>query len=196
MGCRFLYPHDAPPSSLFRRFDHPDLHIRFDAPKNMRTHGPFSSWLGEPRDRSGEQVTTPGWQVHAVQIFPETKFALSIGFWWLTPDRYGITEAEIAALSADLGRPDVALDFMRRHFDGRASGFRGAEELNLVPIGDRLGRRIAIREDAEYVVMPVRGRGVLVAAANFHYLAHEERGRVWPRIVASIRVRDESERPE
>jgi hypothetical protein len=160
----------------------------------MRTEGPFSSWLGEPRDRNGEQVKTPAWHVHAVEIFPETKFALSIGFWWLTPDRYGVTDAEIDALSADLGRPGVALDFMRRHFDGRAVGFRGAEELNLVPIGDRLGRRIQIYDDAEYVVMPVPGHGVLVAAANFHYLGHEERADVWPRIVASIRMRDESDR--
>jgi hypothetical protein len=154
----------------------------------VRTLGPFSSRLGEPRDRDGRQVVTPAWDVHAVQIFPETSFALSIGFWLLTPEQYAVTTDEISALSADLGRSGAALDFMRRHFDGRARGFRGAEERNLVPIGAGVGRRIAIYEDAEYVVIPVRGRGVLVAAASFHPLGHDERSRVWPRIVASIRI--------
>jgi hypothetical protein len=176
-----------------RGFDHPERPIHFDAPDNMRTLGPFSSLLGKPRDRDGRQVVTRGWDVHALQIFPETTFALSIGFWWLTPDEYGVTIQEVDALSADLGRAGTAIDFLRRHFDGRAWGFRGAEELNLVPVGVRLGRRIAIYDRAEYVVIPVREHGVVVAAANFGYLAREEPAYVWPRIVASIRMRDDAE---
>ncbi|MGH7341982.1 MAG: hypothetical protein ACREKH_15940, partial [Candidatus Rokuibacteriota bacterium] len=180
-----------PPSDRWQSVGSPELAFEFDAPENMRGGYLFSP-LGEPRDRRGKGVKAVAWQVHALKLVPP-EYALSIGFWWLTPKEFGISEREISQLSESLGRSGAALEFLQRHFGGKESRFRGAEERNLVPTREGVGRRIGVFESAEYVVIPVRPRGVLVAAAWFDHGGRRERFHVWPRIVASIRMRDDAE---
>jgi hypothetical protein len=155
----------------------------------MRPGSTFS-WLGRPRDRAGEDVDAESWHVHQVGGFGASRYALEVGFWWLVPARFGVTEAEIEELSASLSRPGVALEFMRRHFDGD-SGFHWAGERGVATTADRVGRRIGVGDSDEYVVVPVGRRGVLVVCASFDLEGRFEREQAWPRILASIRVREE-----
>jgi hypothetical protein len=151
--------------------------------------GATSGPLGRPRDREGRDVDALAWRVHELESFPEPRDALTLGLYWLTPDQFGITRAELSEVATLLSQPGTALAFMRRHFEGRY-GFHWAEERDVVATADRMGRRIAVSDHSEYVVVPVPDRGMLVVVATFERRAVFEREEVWPRILASIRVGD------
>jgi hypothetical protein len=208
LACTMFHPEWGPASDRWRKFDHPTLPVSFDAPENMRTTGdpnatfgksriglPLLSRLGDPKDRSGSPVLAQSWTVHALRRFPELDFALTMGFWWLTPNAYALEHAEIARLAASIGEPGVALRFLLAHLQGDQERVEGAIELGAVRVDGRLGRRIGFGQPrlTEYVVVPVRERGVLVACASFGRGAHVEREQIWPRILASIRLRQEVE---
>ncbi len=163
----------------------------------MRTAGDWvPSALAPPLSRDGERTLAQAWKVHALRVFPETEYALRVGFWWLTPEDFGVAPPEIADLAANLGAQGVAVAFLTRHFGPPRYEWMQIEELDLVPVGDRVGRRVRVEQANEYVVIPVREGGVLVGVAYFHRGARFEREEVWPRIVASIRIREELEGPD
>ncbi len=182
-----MRPEDRAPSNEWIRVDSADPPISFEAPENMRP-GPFGSMLGIPRGRDGDDVQAAGWVVHALKTFPEPRYALKVGIWWLEPLRFGVTADEIADLSASLSQSGKALDFMSRHFGGRNFEFADAHDRELTPTADLVGRRIRIFTGDEYVVVPVRERGVLVVGAHIAPDAEFERRHVWPRILGSVQI--------
>jgi hypothetical protein len=194
------------PATAWKRVQHPTLPIWFEAPPGttQKTAAVFSlasPWLdarGRP-DFSLFGIRTVSEAGHAYK-------ALELAFVWLTDALAGVEAEALVGLSRRLDDADAVLDLV-------AGALYAGRDVELADLGrDRVGARPARRFEVAVTIARgtrdergVRGEGALIPVSESAALAviarfdaaatDDERERVFPRILRSIRIGEDGEAP-
>lgn len=197
---------DDDPRGPWRRVQHPALPIWFDAPPGTthQSSGVFSlanPWL-DARGRPDFWL----FGVRTVSDGGHAYKALELAFVWLTEAFAGVEPDSLAALPARLGDARAVDALLRAAlYPGRDVELR---DLGRDVVGARPARRFGVtlaiargtRDErsvlGEGALIPVSNTAALAVIARFDAEAtNEERERIFPRILRSIRIGEDEDDP-
>jgi hypothetical protein len=197
---------DEDPSGQWERVQHPLLPIWFEAPpgtthQSAAVFSLASPWL-DARGRADFWL----FGVRTVSEGGHAYKALELAFVWLTEALVGVEPESLARLPERIGDARAVESLLRAALYARrevelrdlgrdAVGARPARRFGIA-VASAPGTRDARRVEGEGVLIPVSETAALAVIARFDPEAtDEERERVFPRILRSIRIGEDEAAP-